>query len=232
MGGPMILAKIAKPGPMRVAIGRLSTLRESSIEQDNQREIILNFIQYLDAIVSQVETGVLCFRAGELSVPAQGSLAQIEMISLHYMDTELWNSTLQDIAELITAAQSKMYKSVALLAGSITETVLLGVANLNRALANNLLKGSKYQNKSIPDKCGIEELGHICKSENILIDSQPLMEIMRNYRDRIHPNNHTKQTALKDHSISIILGALGQILSELADSEKKGLIQNFKDKKI
>lgn len=212
---------------------RLSNLRASRIGQDNQNDLIIEFIQYMDAIVSQVETGVLCFRSSELSAPAQGSLAQIETVSLQYLAPELSNSILKDIAELITAAQSKMYKTVALLAGSITETALLGVAKLNPEMANNLLKNkSKYQHKNVPDKCGIEELEYICRHEGILRNSQLSVENMSKYRDRIHPNNHTKQTELDDHSISIILGVLGQILSDLAISDKEGLMQIFQNKQI
>lgn len=215
---------------------RFSNLRDSDFNQDTQYERIMDLIQLLDAIVSQIESGILYFSAGTLSVTAQGSLDQISSTPLHYIDSPLRNSILNDISEFVVSAQSKLYKSVALLAGSITESVLLGVATLNPDLSKNHLqssKDSKISKKIFPDTCGIIELAHICRSAGIITDSDLSTEVLRGYRDHIHPNRHTKsQTDLDDHTVSTILGTLGKLLKDLTDSEQKGLMQQYKEKRL
>lgn len=212
---------------------RLSDLRDMDISH-NQRGIFEDFIQLMDAIVSQIESGILCFRVGKLSLPAEGKLEEILSCSLGYMEKDLRKSIQDDIYELRIAAENKMHKSVALLAGSITEAVLLGVVILNPSVAENHLQGMKGKsNKKFPERCGIEEFGYICIKEHILTDTEISIEKLNDYRDHIHPNKHTKsKTNLDDSTVLIILGTLGKILNNLADSEKQGLINVYKEKRL
>lgn len=211
---------------------KLANLRDSDINIDTQAKLVTELIQLLDAIASQIESGVLCFRVGMIAVSTQGSLDQISSIPLNYMDKELRSSISHDISELSIAVQCKMYKTVALLAGSITESVLLGVANLNRPVSENIMQSYKPK-RDFPDRCGIEELAHICRSEGIISDSSLSPDIIRDYRDHIHPNKHTKsKTELDEHSVNIILGTLGKILKNIFESAQKGLLQHYKEKEL
>lgn len=211
---------------------RLSGFRDIRIFGENQSFAMEDFIQLLDAIISQISSGIICFSLSNLPALGDGKLTEIGSCNLDYLSEEIRTNVRSDIYELRVAAETKMYKSAALLAGSIAEAVLLGVANLNKDLSANYIQSFK-SNKSFPDKCGIEELGYICRQANILTDNKIDLSALIEYRDRIHPNKHTtSKRSLDDSDILLILGNLGKVLSNLTNSEKQGRIKAFKEKAL
>ena len=208
----------------------LARLRDADFDCNTQAERCERLIELLDAIVHQIESGILYFSAGTIPTFVQGSLNEISGTSLNYIEEQsLRDSISKDISELVRAAQSKMFKTVALIAGSITESVLLGVANLNPELSKTYLK----KPDKFPGQCGIEELADICSKAGVITDMALSAEILHDYRDHIHPNKHTKsQTELNDHSVSMIIGILGQLLQNLAASEQKGLMKRYKEQRL
>ena len=215
----------------------LARLRDADFDCDTQTERCERLIVLLDAIVNQIESGILYFSAGAISTVVQGSLDEIRLTSLLYIEEQSSRDDIsKDISDLVRAAQSGMFKAVALLAGSITEAVLLGVANLNPDRAKNNLKGapdSKISKKDFPDRCGIPELAYICRAAKILTDSSLSTDNLCAYRDHIHPNRYMKSgTALDNHAVSTIIGTLGTLLRNLAESEQKGLMRQFKKKPL
>lgn len=218
----------------------LARLRDADFDCDTQTERCERLIVLLDAIVNQIESGILYFSAGAISTVVQGSLDEIRLTSLLYIEEQSSRDDIsKDISDLVRAAQSGMFKAVALLAGSITEAVLLGVANLNPAMSVSYLEGPKakedsiIKNRQFPDQCGILELAYICRKAAIITDSKLSIDNLRAYRDHIHPNRHTKsQTVLNNHAVSMIIGILGQLLQNLAASEQKGLMKRYKEQRL
>ena len=213
----------------------LARLRDADFDCNTQTERCERLIVLLDAIVNQIESGTLYFSVGTISTVVQGSLDEIRNTPLLYIEEQSSRDDIsKDVSDLVRAAQSGMFKAVALLAGSITEAVLLGVANLNPDRARNNLKGapdSKISKKDFPDRCGIPELAYICRAAKIITDSSLSTDNLCAYRDHIHPNRHMKSgTVLDNHAISTIIGTLGTLLKNLAESEQKGLIRQFKAK--
>jgi hypothetical protein len=130
-----------------------SKLRDSTFDESNQQERVTNLIQLLDAIVRQIESGILYFSAGTLHAPAQGSLAQIISTPLLFIENPLRDSISSDISELVVATQSRQYKCIALLAGSIAESVLLGIAKLNPSISQTYLQNPSVKGlkKTFPE---------------------------------------------------------------------------------
>lgn len=212
----------------------LARLRDADFDCNTQSESCEKLIELLDAIVRQIQSGILYFSAGTISTVVQGSLDDIRQTPLHYIEeASLRDHILSDIFELVRAAQSGMFKTVALLAGSITEAVLLGVANLNPAISENNLKSakdSKFSKKDFPDKCGIPELAYICRAAKIITDDSLSTDNLCAYRDHIHPNRHMKSgTVLDNHTVITIIGTLGTLLKNLSESEQKGLMRQYKE---
>ncbi len=223
------LYRISGTSDNRIIRSSLMEIRDSDFNIHTQYDQICKFISLLDAIITQIESGIIYFSASELPNVTQGSIDQIiKLSSPGYIEKELRDLISRDIAEFVRAAQLQMYKSAVLLAGSIAEAVLLGVAKLNPEATKNLLPEKKR--RDFEDKAGIEDLAKVCRDAKIITDSTLKTEILRDYRDLIHPNRHIKsQTTLRDYTLSTIIGFLYQLLQNLADSEEKGLIQRFKE---
>ncbi len=157
------------------------------------------------------------------------SLEGIEDVRRHVADwlsdEELRAIVMRDLGELEAARSSgKMAKCVALLAGSVTEALLLDVLDRRRDLA-----GPYLGKKRFPEDASLGALVMIATKLGLL---SPLAESMVNglidYRDLIHPDRERRlKVRLDAVTTRALMGLLGLVARELDDANKDGRLKKY-----
>ncbi len=125
-----------------------------------------------------------------------------------FADHDLLAIVQRDLAELERALAAGLHKSTMLLAGSITEAILLDVCNRNPPVAAGYLK----QARDYPEKASLDHLIDIAQGEGILVDIADKMAVVRSHRDLIHPECERRTKPLVDGATAGALVALLRIV--------------------
>jgi len=152
----------------------------------------------------------------------------LEKIRGSLKDEKLARLVARDSDELQGVVTAHAWKSVLLLAGSMTELVLLDFLNRNAGLAQSHLSGKK----TWPRDVGLQELINIAKAEGLL---QPLVvesaRHLKEYRDLIHPFKAAYATLRADRATAkTILHLLELVLEDLRSAIDTGAVTRYEVK--
>lgn len=162
---------------------------------------------------------------GDVEPTTASALAEITGVALAFVaDDAIREIVERDRRELELAVAHGMHKSAALLAGSISEALLLDVCDRNRVISASYLPAKKR----FPEDASLGLLIEIGEKEGLLSDlAHPLLRL-KDYRDLVHPDRERRLGVQVDAATS---GALVQllrlVLRDLAAAADDGRIEGF-----
>ncbi len=153
------------------------------------------------------------------------SLAEVRQSALDFVSDQALQAILRrDLEELVSAVSAGLDKSVAMLAGSIMEAVLVDVIDRRPDLAQGYMGKKKF-----PSDASIDKLVEIAVAENLLDSlATSLVDSIKDYRDLIHPDRERRlRTKLDGATTASLLALLRLVLRSLHDARSQGRIDNY-----
>ncbi|XXY16790.1 hypothetical protein WME88_51995 [Sorangium sp. So ce216] len=170
-------------------------------------------------------------RAGPpgIALEVASALAEVRKIAPSLMIDDVLRAIVErDLRELEAALMHGLHKSTALLAGSITEAVLLDFCDRNRLIAQTYMK----QRETFPEKVSLEKLIDIAGKEGLIKElASSLAVAVKNYRDLIHPDRERRtQPAVDDAMGGALVALLRLIVRDLRDASDDGRVGAYETK--
>lgn len=162
---------------------------------------------------------------GNIAPDIRESLAEIRQSALEFVSDDSFQAILRrDLEELVSAVSANLNKSVAMLAGSIMEAVLVDIIGRRPDLAQSYMGKKKF-----PADASLDKLIEIAVAESLLDSlAMSLVSSIKDYRDLIHPDRERRERIKLDGATTAsLLALLRLVLRSLHEARTHGRIEDY-----
>lgn len=132
-----------------------------------------------------------------------------------------------DFRELQVCTVAGALKATLLLAGSVTEAMLLDALERNTKITRTYFK----RPDDFPEKASLEQLVTAARGEGLLTTTADVAPIMRAHRDLIHPNRmRAGNVVVDEHTVQVVDGLMRLIARDLRQAADTGRLDAFEKK--